>query len=384
MVVVRLKDVTKKFEKGADSVKALHNVNMEIPSSSFYGILGSSGAGKTTLMRIIGGLEAPTEGEVYFDNRVVARDGRIIVPVEERDIGMVFQNWALYPHMTNFDNIAFPLRVKRMSEKKIRQRVNELCNLLGIVEVLKKRPGQISGGQQQRVAVARALSKGPSLLLLDEPFSNLDANTKDDARSLVRIVQKELGVTAIIVSHDPSDIFSLTDTVAAIAFGEVGQISTPRDLYDHPRNLRVASALGEINLLPAKIEENREAHILDFGNGIKVDLAPTVSFEAAGETVKVGLRPEDIVVYQDVNGLPENAVIPVGAIYIGMMEVEISSYSKGSFIINLKFPGSKETIMGISRSAMNPGDNARVYVYLPKLKIFNSENGENLAIDQAN
>ncbi|MBX8642920.1 MAG: ABC transporter ATP-binding protein, partial [Thermoplasmata archaeon] len=209
MVKIGLENVTKIFTKKKLENKVLDDISFEVADGNFFGIIGQSGAGKTTLLRIIAGLEGPTHGKVKFDNTVVAEEGKIRVPIEERNIGMVFQTWALYPHLTSYDNIAFPLRAKKLDENDIESTVLHLAKMLGITEILVRKPGRISGGQQQRVAVARALSKSPSLLLLDEPFSNLDATIKDNARSLIRTVQKELSITAIIVSHDPADIFSL-------------------------------------------------------------------------------------------------------------------------------------------------------------------------------
>ncbi|TRM83950.1 ABC transporter ATP-binding protein, partial [Sulfolobus sp. F3] len=197
MVRIVARSISKVFKRG--SVVALDNVSLVVESGSRFGVLGPSGAGKTTFMRIVAGLDVPSSGELLFDDRVVASNGRLVVPPEDRRIGMVFQTWALYPNLTAFENIAFPLTNMRLSRGEIRRRVEEVAEILDISHVLGHYPRELSGGQQQRVALARALVKNPSLLLLDEPFSNLDARMRDSARALVKDVQGRLGVTLLIV-----------------------------------------------------------------------------------------------------------------------------------------------------------------------------------------
>jgi len=378
MVKITLENITKIFGKGEKSFRAIDSVSFEIKSSSFFGILGASGAGKTTLMRIIAGLDTPTKGTISFDSTEVAKDDKDIVPVEDRNVGMVFQNWALYPHLSNYENIAFPLKVKHWSDDKIRARVKELSETLGISEVVTKRPGQVSGGQQQRVALARALAKNPSLLLLDEPFSNLDANTKDDARSLVRKIQQDFGVTAIIVSHDPSDIFSLAQEVAVIAKGELIQVATPKELYDRPKNLKVAGSLGDMNILDGK----------SIRNGAKYDIVITglvtikdlvASNEVLPESIKVGIRPEDLMLVpakRPLSEFSENENSEDVLEKLGDLVVDASNYSQGSFLISLLFNNGLSRINGISREALLPGESLTIYAKKNKIKIFNAESGD--------
>lgn len=378
MVKITLNNVTKIFGKGDKSFRAIKDVDFEIKSSSFFGILGASGAGKTTLMRIIAGLETPTKGSVSFDSTVVARDDKDLVPVEDRNVGMVFQNWALYPHLTNYENIAFPLKVKHWDSNKILARVRDLAETLGIGEVLGKRPGQVSGGQQQRVALARALAKNPSLLLLDEPFSNLDANTKDDARSLVRKIQQEFGVTAIIVSHDPSDIFSLAEEVAVIAKGDLIQVATPKELYEHPKNLKVANSLGDMNILDGKILASGGKYDLEI-TGLAVVKELIDSAEEIPSSIKVGIRPEDMVLVPKKRPLSdfsesENAEDILEN--LGELKVDASNYSQGSFLISLLYNDGKYRINGISREALLPGESLTIYAKRNKIKLFNAETGD--------
>ncbi len=366
MVNIKLNNVSKIFKKGKTEFKALSNINLEIPDNSFFGILGASGAGKTTTMRIIAGLEAPTMGEVLFDKTVVSKDDRTIIDPEERDIGMVFQNWALYPHMNNYENIAFPLKVKKWNQNEITKRVYELADILGIREVLAKRPGEISGGQQQRVAVARALAKNPKFLLLDEPFSNLDANARDDARALVKKVKNELGITTIIVSHDPADIFALAEKVAVISRGNLVQLGTPKDLYDYPSNERVAGTLGDINIVDFDLKEKNGYYDLIFENfiitGIKLN-------DYNDSKITLGIRPEDLIIEKSTE-IDSNIETKYegNTQKIGVFEADTVNYNQGSFSVVLNISGTK--IKGISREPIFYGDKVNVYINKSKIKLF--------------
>ncbi|MEM3449348.1 MAG: ABC transporter ATP-binding protein [Nitrososphaerota archaeon] len=378
MVEITLENVSKIFGKGEKSFRAIDNVSFEIKSSSFFGILGASGAGKTTLMSMIAGLETPTKGTIRFDSTVVAKDGKDLVPVEDRNVGMVFQNWALYPHLSNYENIAFPLKVKHWSNEKIHARVKGLSETLGISEVLTRRPGQVSGGQQQRVALARALAKNPSLLLLDEPFSNLDANTKDDARSLVRKIQEDLGITAIIVSHDPSDIFSLAQEVAVIEKGELIQVATPKELYERPKNLKVSGSLGNINILDGKLIRKKENYDLEISGLITINNFITSS-EVLTESVNVGIRPEDLMLVpakRSVSEFLKNRDSDEAWERLGDFTVDASNYSQGSFLISFLYNNGRSRINGISREALLPGELLTVYINKNKIKLFDAKKGD--------
>ena len=377
MVKIKLENVSKIFGKKGREFKALDNISFEIPSSSFFGVLGASGAGKTTVMRIIAGLETPTTGKVYFDNELVSENGKDLIPVEYRNVGMVFQNWALYPHLSNYENIAFPLKVRHWTTEAINSRVNELSEILGIKEIISKRPGQISGGQQQRVAVARALAKNPTVVLLDEPFSNLDANSKDDARSLVRDVQKSLGVTTVIVSHDPSDIFSLAQEVAVISLGTLGQVSTPAELYDNPKSVKVASTLGEINLIEATIKNDTKKTTLVLADDVQIKETLNKELSKANlDRVKIAIRPEDLLVHK----LDSRTKVSMDEnwTFLGKMKATSANYSQGNFMVYLQDRAETIKINALSREVVNPEDTVELYVNESKIKYFNPETGEKL------
>lgn len=236
---------------------ALKDINVKIEAGEFFVILGPSGSGKTTLLRIIAGLEMPTSGKVTIGGKtVVDIEKDVYVESKDRNIGMVFQNWALYPHMTVYNNIAFPLKIKGLPKNEIDERIKEVSKALGIHELLERKPSQISGGQQQRVALARALAKHPDVLLLDEPFSNLDARIRVTAREFVKEIQKKLEITSILVTHDQADAFAIGDRVMVLKDGTIQQIGSPKELYSTPENLFIANFIGDppMNIFSLEIQ----------------------------------------------------------------------------------------------------------------------------------
>ncbi|MCY0859365.1 MAG: glucose ABC transporter ATP-binding protein GlcV [Sulfolobaceae archaeon] len=356
MVKIIAKNISKYFKKRNGYVIALDDVSLTVESGARFGILGPSGAGKTTFMRIIAGLEVPTKGELYFDDKLVASNNKIIVPPEDRKIGMVFQTWALYPNLTAFDNIAFPLTNMKLSKEEIRKRVEEIAKILDIGHVLDHYPRELSGGQQQRVALARALVKNPSLLLLDEPFSNLDARMRDSARALVKDVQEKLGVTLIIVSHDPADIFSIADNVGVLVKGKLVQVGRPEDVYNNPVTIEVANLIGEINELEGKV--TKEGVIV--GN-LKFPLDKSYK----SERVIVGIRPEDVKFTKDLIN-DENWIL------VGKGVVKVIGYQGGMFRITVTpLEGSEdEEIVTYMDHPLKRKEEVLIYVKKGSVKIF--------------
>ncbi|MEB3806812.1 MAG: ABC transporter ATP-binding protein, partial [Desulfurococcales archaeon] len=230
MTRIRLEDVTKIY----GGVVAVDHANIDIEHGEFFTIIGPSGCGKTTTLRIIAGFEVPEEGKVYFDDRDVT-----YVKPYERNTAMVFQNYALWPHMTVYDNIAYGLRLRKVPEDEIRRRVEKVLDLVDLHGLENRYPLQLSGGQQQRVALARALVVEPSVLLLDEPLSNLDAKLRLEMREELRNLQKRLGITTVYVTHDQLEALSMSDRIAVMNKGRILQVGTPEELYMRPRNLFV-------------------------------------------------------------------------------------------------------------------------------------------------
>lgn len=288
---ITLNNLTKRFADIKDkrkTVTAVNNFNIEIPDGKLVALLGPSGCGKSTTLNLICGLEQPTEGKIFFGETDVTD-----YPPEKRGIGMVFQNYALYPHLTVRQNIMFPLENlkgdKKLSKEEMSQKVLEAAKLVQLEELLDRKPAELSGGQQQRVAIARALVKMPSVLLLDEPLSNLDARLRLQTREEIRRIQTETKITTIFVTHDQDEAMSISDYIIVMKDGVIQQVGKPQDVYDNPANLFVGKFLGvpAINVLDGTIKDHKlfigEDHVLD------------VTDEVEDQDVYVGIRPEAFV-----------------------------------------------------------------------------------------
>ena len=281
---IRLENLTKRYQE----VTAVDHLNLEIEDGDLVWLLGPSGCGKSTTLSIIAGLEQATEGTIYFDEENVGG-----LEAEERDIGMVFQDYALYPHMTVQENIAFPLKMQGWKKKDRIEKVKEAAKMLQIEEYLKRKPGKLSGGQQQRVAIARAIVKNPKILLLDEPLSNLDARLRIELRDEIRRVQKQLGITTIFVTHDQEEALSISDKILLMEKGKISQYSSPKEMYMEPQNMFAAKFLGNppMNFVPGEKVEDGICLLLGDEN---VTVKKGTVHEA-GElkgSVCVGIRPE--------------------------------------------------------------------------------------------
>jgi len=284
MTELRVENVTKQF----GAVKAVEQVSFQVNDGEFVVLLGPSGSGKTTILRMIAGLEYPTSGDIYIEGRLVNEESP-----RERDVAMVFQNYALYPHMTVYENIALPLRVRKLREEEIRRRVRETAELLQISHLLDKRPKQISGGEQQRVAVARAAVRNPKVFLFDEPLSNLDAKLRVMARGFLKRLQKELKVTTVYVTHDQAEAMTMADRIAVLNHGKLIQMAPPMEIYEEPADLFVAGFIGSppMNLVEGEILVEGSAYFVSGPIRQKVEFAGGSS----GKVV-LGVRPEDVLV----------------------------------------------------------------------------------------
>ncbi|MCQ2955772.1 MAG: ABC transporter ATP-binding protein [Opitutales bacterium] len=268
MFDIRIDKVTQRF---GDSV-ALDQVSLEIRSGELFFLLGTSGCGKTTLLRLLAGFLAPKSGHIYFNDRDVSK-----MPPYKRKIAMVFQNYALWPHMTVFQNIAFGLQQKKLPKAEINARVQEMLEMVHMEGCVSRKPNELSGGQQQRVALARALATRPQCLLLDEPLSNLDAKLRIEMRSEIRRICKESQVTAVYVTHDQAEALSIADRIAVLSKGKVEQIGVPIDVYKHPRNRFVAHFLGETNFVPGTVLKNQSGEPLPSIDPLTKDASDDVS-----------------------------------------------------------------------------------------------------------
>jgi ABC-type sugar transport system ATPase subunit len=297
MVSVRFEHVTKLFEK---KVVAVDDLNLMVRDSEFMVLLGPSGCGKTTTLLMVAGIYNPTKGVIYFDDRAVNN-----VEPKDRNVGVVFQSYALYPHMTVFDNISFPLRIKKISKDEISRRVREVAELLRLEELLQRKPSQLSGGQQQRVALARALVKRPDVFLMDEPLSNLDARIRVEVRAEIKNLQKSLKITTIYVTHDQVEAMSLADRVALMNAGKLLQVGTPEEVYSTPADLFVGTFIGSppANVLPIHLMPDETCEI----SGIKFELPYDIyqallKFTDASSELKILIRPEHLRIHPDAMG----------------------------------------------------------------------------------
>ncbi len=289
MVDVHLRGIVKRFGKTI----AVNGIDLDIRDGEFIVLLGPSGCGKTTTLRIIAGLEKPDEGKVLFGDRDVT-----YLPPRERNVSMVFQSYAIWPHMKVYDNIAFPLKIKKFPKEEIDKRVKWAAELLQISELLDRYPHQLSGGQRQRVAVARAIVVEPDVLLMDEPLSNLDALLRVKMRSELKKLQRRIKVTTIYVTHDQVEAMTMGDRIAVMNKGKIQQVGTPEEIYLRPANVFVAGFVGtpQMNFFDASVEVKDKEVVLDAGD-FKVVLTeeyvPLLK-EYGGKTVIVGIRPEHI------------------------------------------------------------------------------------------
>ncbi len=288
-IAVRVEEVHKVFDSNRGRHEALKLVDLDIFDGEFLTILGPSGCGKTTLLRILAGFESPTKGDVLLDGKRITD-----VPPNKRPMAMVFQSYALFPHLTVFENISYGLKIAKVSKKEISERVDVVLSIMDLVGLADRLPTQLSGGQQQRVALARSVVVRPRVLLFDEPLSNLDARLRDQMRSELRRIQRQLGVTSVYVTHDQSEAMAMSDRIVVMSEGHIEQVGSPDEIYRRPKTLFVADFIGKANVLRGDIVHRSETTTtVDlFGTGVKLSDTPT----SAGETVTVVLRPEDIKV----------------------------------------------------------------------------------------
>ncbi len=289
--MIELIEISKVFE---GNVEAIHDLNLTVEDGKFVALLGPSGCGKTTTLMMLAGLYKPTGGRILFNGKDVTK-----LEPKDRNIGMVFQSYALYPNMTVRDNIAFPLKQKKVDKQTRYARAEEIARVVQIEQLMDRKPSQLSGGQQQRVAMSRALSKNPELLLLDEPMSNLDTRLKIDVRDEIRKIQQAMGITAIIVTHDQEEAMAIADKIAILDKGAIQQYDTPDELYNNPVNLFVAQFMGSppMNFVEGELtRENGKTIIRGTDLFYVIPEGKLPGEEVRERSVVIGVRPHDLVV----------------------------------------------------------------------------------------
>ncbi|PIM89128.1 polyamine ABC transporter ATP-binding protein [Fusobacterium animalis] len=287
MASVTITGVTKSF----GNVKVLQEFNQKFEDGEFITLLGPSGCGKTTMLRLIAGFEKPSSGEIYIGNKLVSSEKEFLPP-EKRGIGMVFQSYAVWPHMNVFDNIAYPLKIQKINKNEIEERVNQVLKIVHLEQYKDRFPSELSGGQQQRVALGRALVAQPEILLLDEPLSNLDAKLREEMRYEIKEITKKLKITVIYVTHDQIEAMTMSDRIVLINKGEVQQVAPPQEIYSKPKNMFVANFVGKVDFIKGKVEGSKI--LLDNSNG--QTLPNKSSFKG---NVVVAIRPENAILSDD-------------------------------------------------------------------------------------
>ncbi len=293
MADLSLRNVKKVYD---NSVVAVQEFNLEIADKEFIVLVGPSGCGKSTTLRMVAGLEEISSGEIYIGGRLVNR-----VPPKERDIAMVFQNYALYPHMTVYDNIAYGLKLRKFPKKVIDQKVREAAEILDITELLKRKPKALSGGQRQRVAIGRAIVRSPQVFLMDEPLSNLDAKLRNQMRSEIIKLRQRINTTFIYVTHDQTEAMTLGDRIVIMKEGYVQQVGTPQEVFNHPSNIFVAGFIGtpQMNFFDAKLIRTGESYAVELaGERVNLSREKCSRLLAAGvdsREITLGVRPEHML-----------------------------------------------------------------------------------------
>ncbi len=358
---ISIQHLTKIFPsrtKGGEAVHAVEDMNIEIPSGQLVGLLGPSGCGKSTTLFMLSGLESPTSGKILFDDQDVTT-----LAAEKRGIGLVFQNYALYPHMTVEQNIRFPLDNMRIKKEEGNARALDAARLVQIEDLMSRKPNELSGGQQQRVAIARALVKMPNVLLLDEPLSNLDARLRLQTREEIKRIQRTTGITTVFVTHDQEEAMSICDTMVVMKLGVVQQIGAPQDIYDDPNNLFVANFLGTppINIFKGYTEGGK----VYIGGEAVAEAPASCGYE--NREVYVGIRPEGFIYDAE------------GAFTLRVDHIEVMGRDKS--VVSVHECSTKPTVRSIIDSdVMLPPDaeTLRFNIKPYKLFLFDAETEERL------
>ncbi len=313
-IALKIENVSKIFSKGTETIRAVDNANIIVNQGEMVTFLGPSGCGKTTTLRMVAGFELPTEGTITIQGQDMTN-----MPVNKRGIGFVFQNYALFPHMTIYNNIAYGLRTTKMDEKQINKKVLAALDLVGLKNAERRYPNELSGGEQQRVALARVIVMEPHLLLMDEPLSNLDVKLRIHMRTEIRKLQKKLGITCLYVTHDQAEALTVADRIVVMSKGKIEQIGTPLEIYSRPKTAFVADFIGQANIIKTIVEK-------DNGKTIEAILPGNVKIESPkveindkkfinGATASLVVRPENIIIKEKTIGLVQATVIT--SIFVG-------------------------------------------------------------------
>ena len=362
MATVSLKNVKKIYD---NKVTAVHDFNLEIADKEFIVLVGPSGCGKSTTLRMVAGLEDISEGDLLIDGKRMND-----VEPKDRDIAMVFQNYALYPHMTVAENMAFALKLRKVPKEEIDKKVREAAEILDITQYLDRKPKALSGGQRQRVAIGRAIVRSPRVFLMDEPLSNLDAKLRTSMRTEIIKLHQKLGTTFIYVTHDQTEAMTMGDRIVVMKDGLIQQVDTPQNLYDYPCNMFVGGFIGspQMNFLDATLVKEGSNYYVDLG-GDKLLIAPekvTSALDAyVGKAIKAGIRPEDIKDDEEFMEKHKDATITA--------HVEVSELMGSEIYLYLEYKDYKMTARVNPGSSAKNGTDVKVAINTKKLHLFDPE-----------
>jgi multiple sugar transport system ATP-binding protein len=352
------------FKRYGEDVIAVNDLNLEIGDGEFICLVGPSGCGKTTALRCVAGLEEITDGRLLIGDRVVNN-----VAPKDRDIAMVFQSYALYPHMSVFDNLAFGLKLRKLKKDEIDKRVKEAAGILGLERFLDRKPKALSGGQRQRVALGRAIVREPSVFLMDEPLSNLDAKLRVQTRAEIARLHQRLGTTMIYVTHDQIEAMTMGDRIAVMRDGVLQQVGTPQELYDHPLNVFVAGFIGSPAMNFATVKAS-EGGVLQLGGAslrLAGEPARAAEQQPKGKDLLIGFRPEHLVLANGGDGLVR---IPA--------KVDVVEYLGNDELIHAQAEGHEVVALISSEERVKVGDSVDFGIPIDKLHIFDPESEKTL------
>ena len=362
-VDIRIKNAVKRY--GENTV--IKDLSVEIKEGEFFTLLGPSGCGKTTLLRMIAGFNSIEGGDFFFGERRVND-----MDPAKRNIGMVFQNYAIFPNMTVKDNVAFGLKNRKVPKDQCEKETDEFLKLMQIDEYRDRMPERLSGGQQQRVALARALVIKPDVLLMDEPLSNLDAKLRVEMRTAIKEIQNRIGITTVYVTHDQEEAMAVSDRIAVMDGGVIQQIGRPRDLYQRPENLFVATFIGRTNVLDAKLECAGGKGTLTFADGHAVQL-DNIDPEAASQAVKVSVRPEEFVIQRDATAPGVSATVD-DSVFLGL---------NTHYFVHLDSGEKVEIVMESEiENSVPKGTAIKLAVKTHKINVFTADGAHTLTVNE--
>lgn len=340
-------------------VTVIENLSLTVPDGALFTLLGPSGCGKTTLLRMIAGFNSIEGGDFYFgDNRINNMEP------SKRNIGMVFQNYAIFPHLTVRDNVAYGLKQKKATKEKVVAETDKYLKLMQIGEYRDRKPDQLSGGQQQRVALARALAVNPDVLLMDEPLSNLDAKLRVDMRQAIREIQREVGITTVYVTHDQEEAMAISDSIAVMNQGRIQQVGRPKELYHRPKNEFVASFIGRTNIIQANLKHDGATALLEFSTGYRMPL-PILN-NVADQPVHVSIRPEELI--RTADGDIDAQI--TDSVYLGM---------DTEYFVDLPFAKKIHVSEESSLTEdLGEGDHIKLKINAQKINVFTADGSQNL------